>query len=311
MGIRALRRFDDVPAAQFGPLLLHKLMEQLVHEPLRRGKDAAGNPRRRPRVNINATVKSIRLMFKWAVGRELVPAAVYAALAAVPLLRKGRTEAPERPRRQAVADAVIDATIPHLPKMVGDMIRIQRLVGCRPGELCQLRPGDLEEITTETGVVWVWTLGQHKNEWRGHDARRFVGPRAQAILKPYLERSKEDYCFIASESELERNKLRRSGRKSPMTPSQKARQANAARRAREKTPLTEDAYRRAVTRACEKHGIERWTPHQLRHAAAEETRREMGLDAAQARLGTKGIAMTEHYAKLTIAAGIDVALRLG
>lgn len=80
MGIRALRRFDDVPASEFGPLAFPKLMEQVVHEPLRRGKDAAGNPRRRPRVNINATVKSIRLIFKWAVGRELVPAAVYAAL---------------------------------------------------------------------------------------------------------------------------------------------------------------------------------------------------------------------------------------
>jgi hypothetical protein len=44
-----------------------------------------------------------------------------------------------------VADTAVDATLPHLPPIVADMVRVQRLTGARPGEICILRPADISE----------------------------------------------------------------------------------------------------------------------------------------------------------------------
>ena len=72
-------------------------------------------------------------MFKWGASRELLTVAVYQALATVPGLKRGRTEARETAPVGPVADAVVDATLPALPAVVADMVRLQRLTGCRPG----------------------------------------------------------------------------------------------------------------------------------------------------------------------------------
>ena len=49
-------------------------------------------------------------------------------------------------------EALVEATIPYLPPIVADMVKIQRLTGCRPGEVCQLRPMDLDR----SGEVWTY-----------------------------------------------------------------------------------------------------------------------------------------------------------
>ena len=85
-------------------------------------------------------------MFRWAVTKELVPATVYQALLAVPNVPKGRTAARESPPVRPVEDSVVDATLPYLPAVVADMVRFQRLTGARPGEVCQLRPMDVDRL---------------------------------------------------------------------------------------------------------------------------------------------------------------------
>jgi integrase len=62
---------------------------------------------------------------------------------------------------------------------------------------------------------------------------------------------------------------------------------------------------------CEKHGISRWTPHQLRHAVANEIRHKEDLDAAQAVLGHKHAKVTEVYAKVRREKMSDVAWKYG
>jgi integrase len=42
------------------------------------------------------------------------------------------------------------ATIEHLPDVVADMVQLQRLTGARPGEICDIRPGDINR----KGDVW-------------------------------------------------------------------------------------------------------------------------------------------------------------
>ena len=83
------------------------------------------------------------------------------------------------------------------------MIRFQRLTGCRPGEVCILRPCDVDT----SGEVWAYRPESHKTEHHGRDRVIFLGPKAQDVLRPYLLRDKTAYCFVPAESERKRNAL--------------------------------------------------------------------------------------------------------
>jgi hypothetical protein len=82
-------------------------------------------------------------MFKWAASEQLVEVAVYQVLTTVAGLRKGRTEARETDPILPVDDATVEATLPHLPAVVADMVRLQRPTGYRPSDL-YIRPKSSE-----------------------------------------------------------------------------------------------------------------------------------------------------------------------
>ena len=304
--IRALRRFDDVSAESFGPLMLETLMHQLVDEPIAHGPHG-GQGRKRTRAGVNRIIKSVRFVFDWAASRELVPPAVPDALSKLRLLSRGRTTAPEGRRVQPVSDEVLNATLPHLPEMVRDMVLVQRFAACRPGEVCCMKRSEVDT----TDDIWQWEPQLHKNSWRDQAREIAIGPKAQAILAKYLNGGPGDYCFVASQAEVKRNADRRKKRKSPMTPSHRERRRKAAAKKRDATPYTVDAYRRAITRACEAAGIQPWSPNQLRHAAAHEARAHGGLDGAQARLGHATAKTTEIYASLTRDKARQLAREIG
>ena len=261
MGVRALRPYFGLAAADFGPRLLRKLRDDLVGQPSRR-KGADGKRLPKPRKTINRTIGNVCRIFKWAVSMELVPPEVHQALMTVESLRKGRTTAPELPKVRAVSDEIIEQTLAHLPHVVADMVRIQRLLGCRPSEVCNLRPTDVDQ----TRDVWTYEPERHKNAWRDDERRISIGPKAQAILQKYLKRPSARPFFVPAESESERNASRRLKRESPMTPSQRARRQKPKRRLDPNKPYTDDTYRRAIERACEKAGVPKWNPNQLRHS---------------------------------------------
>lgn len=62
-------------------------------------------------------------------------------------------------------------------------------------------------------------------------------------------------------------------------------------------PLRTSSVSHAVARACVKAGVERWTPHQLRHRAATIVLAQFGIAAARSLLGHASLAMTSRYAK--------------
>ena len=72
----------------------------------------------------------------------------------------------------------VEATLPHLPAVVADMVRFQRLTGCRPGRGLQLRPCDVDR----TGDVWMYTPASHKTEHHGRERVIYIGPKAQEIV---------------------------------------------------------------------------------------------------------------------------------
>ena len=197
----------------FGPKALKQVRQRMIQ---------AGYVR----TAINVHVCRIRTMFKWAVGEQFAPVEVWQALCAVSGLRRGRSDARESEPVEPVEDSVVQATLLHLPCVVADMVRLQRLTGARPGEVCTMRAGD---ITRGMDGVWTYRPERHKTEHHGKQRRIFIGPEGQAILAPYLDRDPDAYCFSPADSEAERNGRRRQERRSPMTPSQAERRPKGRR----------------------------------------------------------------------------------
>jgi integrase len=176
---------------------------------------------------INDACSRVKTMFKWGVAKDLVPVATWQGLLAVRGLAKGRSKARETKPVLPVADEVVHATLPFLPPVVQDMVQFERLTGVRPGEVCTLRPCDVDR---SGGDVWLYRPESHKCEH--HDRGRVIaiGPKTQAVLLPYLLREGTAFCFSPRESELRRNAARREDQETPMTPSQEARKAEAVAR---------------------------------------------------------------------------------
>jgi hypothetical protein len=118
-------------AAQFGPRALRALQGKMV----KRGWC---------RSYVNRQIGRIKQIFRWAASQELIPAAIYQALETVPGLRKGKAQVRESVPVRPVPEAWIEATIPHVSRQVGAMIRLQLLTGMRSGEVVIMSGGTLQ-----------------------------------------------------------------------------------------------------------------------------------------------------------------------
>jgi hypothetical protein len=106
------------------------------------------------RTYINAQVDRARRMFRWGAEEELFPEAaeVYHRLAAVRGLRRGKTQARETEKVKPVPQEHVDATLPHLPAVVGAMVRFQLLTGV-PSRRGQPRPPGGHRPGDEPGLL--------------------------------------------------------------------------------------------------------------------------------------------------------------
>ena len=302
--------YGHTPAGEFGPRKVKTIRQTLV---------VAGHSR----PYINKLIPIVLRMFKWATAEELLPGNVFQALRSVEGLKKGRTEAHETKPVVPVPDEVVDATLPYLPPVVAAMVCFERLTGCRPGEVCMIRPCDVER----SGEVWQYRPESHKTEHHGRQRIIYIGPQAQIVLSPYLLRDAQVPCFQPVESERKRHEAMRSRRRTRVQPSQwNRRKARPARQP--KTAYDRNSYARAVKRAVEKANADRrreaaqasddspvllahWHPNQLRHSKATEIRRRFGLEAAQVVLGHAKADVTQVYAERDSALAVEVMKRIG
>ncbi len=160
-------------AKNFGPLALKAVRGQMVQSGWTRGY-------------VNSCVGCVKRMFKWGVENELIPPSVYHGLQPVAGLKKGRSEAKETQPIRPVDDAHVEAVLPLLTPPVGAMVRLQRLTGMRPCEVVLMRPCDIDR---RAGKPWLYTPESHKTEHHGIARVVFLGPQAQEILKPFLDRA--------------------------------------------------------------------------------------------------------------------------
>jgi integrase len=289
-------KHGDGPVEGFGPVELDNFRDGLITD-----KDWS-------RKYLNKQINRVVAMFKWASKKEICAAAVYTQLAALGGLKKGRTAARETTGVTCVEDPCIQQTLPGLPEIVADMVRFQRLTGARPGEVCSLRPGDIDR----TGEVWVYTPDAHKTEHHEKDRSVYIGPQAQRVLAPYLLRKADRYCFSPAESVARSRQRQQSGRTTPRSCGNRAgtnRVAAPLKKAADRYQVA--SYRLAIRRACQKQGVTVWTPNQLRHTAATSIRKHYGLEAAQVICGHETADVTQVYAERDRQLATRVAREVG
>jgi integrase len=285
-----------VPAAEFGPRALSEIRDAMV---------AKGWTRE----HVNAQVRRVRAVFRWGESVELVPAGKWFQLRSLPGLKAGKTSAPEQKKKQTVPDAVVEATLPSLSPTVAAMVRFQRLTGCRPQDVCNLNAAELDR----TGTVWVFRPALHKTAHRGHHHPVYIGPRAQALLRPLLE-GREDATAVFS-PRLAWGERRAVGAKGKRWRGYEKKGPPVG----VKDAYDVGAYIKAIKRAVDRANAERveddqlpyWTPNSLRHTTLTEVRERHGLEAAQKIGGHKHASTTEHYAKPTDEAAVRIAAMEG
>ena len=300
------------PVEAFGPRLLKAVRQEMIEADL-------------CRTQVNKRVGQIKRMFRWAAEEQLAPPSVWYGLQAVMGLKRWRSGARESEPVRPIAEFWVRKTMGFLPPTVAAMVELQMLTAMRPGELCIIRPMDVDR----RGKVWLYTPASHKTAYHGHRRVVPIGPRGQAILGLFLTRPPEDYCFAPHEAQAQRNAVKRANRKTPVQPSQRnRRKPNPKQFPGER--YDSDSYRSAIEYAIaaankairnqaaaegrevgEAELVPHWHPHQLRHTAATLVRREMGLDAARTLLGHRSLGITDTYAELDQALAVEAARKLG
>ena len=284
--------YGSTKAIDFGPRALKTVRQRMVDKGLCRN-------------HINKCISRIKTLFKWATAEELLPGAVYHALITVPGLKKGRNGVRESDPVKPAPQEHVDAIEPYVSRQVWAMVQLQLLTAARSGEIVTMRPYDIDC----GGEIWFYRPADHKTAHHGHERKIFIGPKAQAVLRPFMLRPAEAHCFSPAEAEAERRIEMHKNRKTYLScgnvPGSNCKENPRRTKGDVYTVAT---YRRAIARAIEaafplpEHLAQQpgeskakwqkrltpkqkaelkawykqfhWHPHQLRHNAATFLRKE-------------------------------------
>jgi integrase len=250
-----VERFGELPADQFKPARLEQVQADMIKKGWCRNY-------------INKATNIIRRCFKWCAKRGYVRTETWTALTTVDGLKAGRTAARETAPIGPVSDEHVDAVLPHVSDVAADICRFMRLSGARPGEVLAMKAADLDRSDAS---LWAYQPKQHKTKYRGKQRAVFIGPRAQAVLAPYILKAGDDRLF----------------------------------------PITRAALTRAINRGCKRAGIPAWAPNRIRHSVGTVVRAKFGLEAAQVLLGHVHADVTQTYAERDMAKARELARLIG
>lgn len=299
--------FGDVAAGEFGLRQLKAVRQNWIDQG-------------RARKYINAKIGRVVRIWQWGAEEELVPASAWHALKSLRGLRYGRSVAKESEPKECVPESDFLAVVPRLATPVRAILELLWWTGARSGEIWSLRTCDI----VRDCEPWQYCPKQHKNAHRGHNRVIFFGPKARAVLKPFLD-DKNPGKYLFSPADVVRAK--REAAKVPHRSDARRAQAAATKRKQEararlaKTGKARpkssrqpgDRYNRnsfanALRRCCERHSLAYFNPHRLRHtarsrleelvgeaAAAAVTGKAFASDETRATLGHTHRAMTARY----------------
>jgi len=192
-----------------------------------------------------------------------------------------------------------------MPPTLRAMVQVQRLTGCRPSEIFNMKVVEIDQHTDS--VLWLYHLPHHKTENKVNRKKIIpLGKPEQELIAPYLEnKTAEQAVFSPRTAMQERSTEKRANRQTKISPSQAKR--NAARAAKPhqyKEFYNKDSYRQAIEHAINKGNkslpdgkkIPPWTPYQIRHTAATAMELAAGLEESQALLDHSSANTTRRYA---------------
>jgi integrase len=274
-------------------------------------RDAHLQDKNRSRGYVNGLMARVLRFLKWAVGEGVAPSSIYESCKCVAPLKRGKCSAKESDPVEPVDLSLVNATLPFMTQVLADMVRFQLATACRSGELIQITPA----MVDRTSSVWIIEMDRHKTANSGKDRTLYLGPKAQAILAPYLLRGEDVPCFSPTESEAQRLAAKHAARVTPLSCGNKPGSRRVNRTRAPKNPPSDrfstGTYGRAIKNSCVRADQKHWTPHQLRHTAATEIRKQFGLEAAQVILGHSEMNVTQIYAEKNRALAIKVARKIG
>ncbi|MDO4583934.1 MAG: site-specific integrase [Planctomycetia bacterium] len=269
-----LEAFGEMPLAEFGPLAMARCRQCWVERDLTRNY-------------VNKLTGWVVRMFAWGVSQEMVPYEVVARLQTLEPLKLG--EARDNPPREDVKNEDVVRTLPFLTPIVRDMVILQRISGMRPSELFRMT---LEQFTRRDEDVWVYQPFQHKT--KRHSKTRVIafGRFEIAILHKYAVETEPTRVFFSPRTAWEQRGWHLGGNRAAET-------------------FTRDTYNAAVQRAIKQANangecVARWTPYQLRHAAATFISLLLDEAAASTALGHA----TPHITRLYDHSAVEKAARM-
>ncbi|MFO0937881.1 MAG: tyrosine-type recombinase/integrase [Gemmataceae bacterium] len=242
-----------------------------------------------------------------------------------------------KPQKRDPAESEdIAAVLAELTPTLQAAVRLQCLTGMRSGEMLSMRPMDLRksglvhleskkviDIDRETEKarergeigpdesIWIYVPNSHKTEKLGHFRAIPILPAAQKVLESLPSRP-ATMPFITPRESVEQRMIQlRAQRKTKVQPSQVSRKKiRPLKTAGDR--YTPQVYCKAVKGACDRAGINAWTPHCLRHAAGSTIADEEGnIRGSQAMLGHASPRTTEGYTrKISFQTAISAASTL-
>lgn len=263
---------------------------------------------------VNGRLHSIKAAYRWARERDLVTREALADILAVTPLRRGRSEAKDPKPIRPVEQSRIDAARAHLPPTVAAMVDLQLLTGMRPGEVCLIRPCDIEKRKG----VWLYRPHTHKLEHKEKSRVVALGPQAQAIVRAFWTNELTTYLFSPANAQQERRNARTLARK---TPANEGNAVGTNRKAHPKRTPGElydcQSYRKAIRHACRAEAkatgkpFPSWHPNQLRHNYATMIGQQYGIEAVADLLGHSNLQTPQIYAERSVERAIKVARKVG
>lgn len=277
-------RFGNVPADRYHERLL------LQH------RDDLEQRERLSRSGINRKVGILRAAIKWAFGRGHLSRDQWLGTSAVDPLSRAEAGGRDRKRaKRAVGLDEIDKVAACLPRVPAAMLRLQAIIGCRPGEVCGMRWADLDRAPVDVDGVTCWTFRVEgaKAEHHGRATIYAVPPSAQRVLEQFTPTKPGGYVFAPAATMHELHDVRRAARRTP--PTKQMAERDAADRREFGDRYDAPTYRQAIERAIKKAGVERFTPHEVRHGAITRACARFGSLAASSFANHSNVQTTERY----------------
>lgn len=292
--------YGETLAGEFGPRALRLVREKIVED----GIAKRGGLNRK---YVNELIGVIKKMFRWAASEELIDVSIHQSLMALENIRKCRDSRVTESRKILPApEEDITTVLSFVSPQIAAMIQIQCLTGMRPDEVTIMRPCDIDQ----SGDVWMYTPESHKLDYMDFEKHLPLGPKAQAILLPWLDRESNAYLF--DPREVVAAKLTERRKPDPNRKNKKSGHSKRTRRSRAlRDHYDDESYCQAVERACKKAQVPKWTPGQLRHNAATKLRQRYGIEAARLILGHQSASTTEIYAEKNRNEAIEIMREVG